>query len=209
MLRTSRFRKGCRAQPHWKQRRSDGVSSTAMVDGRKDPDELSRGVLGDEKPPAWTMRSPLKISSYLAALLASAVATTAAYLLFGRDQLPDVVMTYLLGIMLVSSRYGFGPSLVAAFSSVAAFDFVFVPPFRTFAVGDVSHGVTFAVMFLVAIVISGLTQRVRNQARAARHREAQTRALYELSRGLAGAQDRMRVIEVAAGHLENVFESRV
>jgi two-component system sensor histidine kinase KdpD len=163
----------------------------------------------DEAAPEPRPQRPFELPSYLAAVLAAAVATALAYALFGRDQLPDVVMTYLLGIMLVSSRYGFGPSIVAALSSVAAFDFMFVPPFLTFAVGDLKHTVTFAVMFLVAIVISGLTQRIRNQAETARHREQRTRALYELSRGLAGAQDRKAVIDAAAGQIESVFKCQV
>ncbi len=39
-------------------------------------------------------------------------------------------MIYLLGIVLVSMRFGIGASILAAFLSVAAFDFVFVPPFH-------------------------------------------------------------------------------
>jgi two-component system sensor histidine kinase KdpD len=145
----------------------------------------------------------------LAATLVSALASGVAFLVFGRDQLPDVVMLYLLGIMLVSSRYGFAASIFAAFVSVAAFNFLFVPPYFTLAVGDLRHAVTFAVMFLVAVVISGLTQRVRNQEAAARDREQRTRALYELSRELAGAQSLQHVLEVSAGHLERVFDSKV
>ena len=154
-------------------------------------------------------RAPLHVPSLLAAVAAAAVATGASLLLFGRDQLPDVVMIYLLGIMLVSSRVGFGASVLAAFSSVAAFDLFFVPPYLTFEVADFRHATTFLVMFLVAVVISGLTQRVRNQAQAARERERRTAALYELSRELASAQDSQAVLERAAGQLEKVFRSQV
>ncbi|HVZ36756.1 MAG TPA: ATP-binding protein [Polyangiaceae bacterium] len=118
-------------------------------------------------------------------------------------------MTYLLGIMLVSSRYGLAPSVFAAFVSVLALDFFFVPPYFTFAVADFSHAVTFLVMFLVAVVISGLTQRVRNQAESARHREQRTAALYELSRELTTAQTFHRAAEVGAAEIEKVFNSKV
>jgi two-component system sensor histidine kinase KdpD len=60
----------------------------------------------------------------------------------------------------------------------------------------------------VAIVISGLTERIRNQAAAAREREKRTSALYELSRELNAAQG-TRVIEVATRHLERVFSCKV
>lgn len=154
-------------------------------------------------------RPPLHVPSYVAAGLASAASTAVALLLFGPDQLPDVVMTYLLGIILISSRYGLPPSVFAALVSVAALDFFFVPPFLTFAVADLQHTVTFAVMFLVAIVISGLTERVRRQATAARYREQRTRALYALSRDLTGAHGAQRVVEVSAAHIEKAFESLV
>jgi two-component system sensor histidine kinase KdpD len=162
-----------------------------------------------EALPAKSVHAPLAISGYVAAAAVSLVATGVSWLLFGRGQLPDVVMTYLLGIMLVSSRFGLAPSLFAALLSVAALDLVFVPPFFTFAVADFSHAVTFAVMFLVAAVISGLTERVKNQAAAAGQREQRTAALYELSRELTSAQSSRRVMEVGAAEIEKVFNSKV
>jgi two-component system sensor histidine kinase KdpD len=163
----------------------------------------------DERLPQTRASAPLHVPSYLAATVAALVATGVAWSIFGRHQLPDVVMTYLLGIMLISSRYGLVPSVFAAFVSVLALDFFFVPPYFTFAVADFSHAVTFLVMFLVAVVISGLTQRVRNQAEAARQREQRTAALYELSRELTTAQTFHRAAEVGAKEIEKVFNSRV
>jgi two-component system, OmpR family, sensor histidine kinase KdpD len=161
------------------------------------------------KEPEKVERAPIHIPSIVAAVGVSAFSTGVTLLLFGRDQLPDVVMIYLLGIMLVSSRFRMGASVLAAFLSVAAFDFFFVPPYLTFAVADFRHATTFIVMFVVAIVISGLTQRIRNEAAAARERELRTATLYELSRELAGAQDSQSVIQAAASHIEKVFRSQV
>ncbi len=162
-----------------------------------------------QREPEKVERAPPHVPSLVAAFAVSACSTGITLLLFGRDQLPDVVMIYLLGIMLVSSRFRMGASVLAAFLSVAAFDFFFVPPYLTFAIADFRHATTFIVMFVVAIVISGLTQRVRNEAAAARERELRTATLYELSRELAGAQDSQSVIQAAAGHIEKVFRSQV
>jgi len=151
----------------------------------------------------------LHVPGYLTALGVAAASTALTLLVFGRDQLPDVVMIYLLGIMLVSSRLGFAESLFAAFASVAAFDFFFIPPYLTFRVSDFRHTTTFVVMFVVAAVISGLTQRVRNQASAARERERRTAALYGLSRELAAVQGASGVVETAAAQIANVFGARV
>lgn len=162
-----------------------------------------------EKAPEKVERAPLHLPSIVAAVAVAGFSTGVSLLVFGREQLPDVVMIYLLGIMLVSSRFRMGASVLAAFLSVAAFDFFFVPPYLTFDIADFRHGTTFTVMFVVAIVISGLTQRIRNEAAAARERELRTATLYELSRELAGAQDSHSVIQAAANHIEKVFRSQV
>jgi two-component system, OmpR family, sensor histidine kinase KdpD len=167
-----------------------------------DPDD-------QETAPDQVIRPPLHIPSLAAAVAVPALATGVNLLTFGRDQLPDVVMIYLLGIMLIASRFGMGASVLAAFLSVAAFDFCFVPPYLTFAVADLRHTTTFGVMFLVAILLSGLTQRVRNQAAAAREREARTATLYQLTRELAAARDPEEVLKAAATRLQSTFGSQV
>ncbi len=192
----------------WERLRGSFVERMVRLTGDIDVYVTAGDPEGDEKTPARAVRPPAHVPSYLAALGATALSTITAWFLFGREQLADVVMVYLLGVLLVASRVDLLPSLVAALASVAAFDFLFIPPYLTFAVGDLRHGVTFAVMFFVAAVTSGLTQRVRRQAAAWREREARTSALYALSRELSGAQDSEQVLRIAAHHLERVFASR-
>ena len=146
------------------------------------------------------------LPSYAAAVLGAGSATTLCLLVFGREQLPDVVMVYLLAVMLVASRVGLGASLFAAVLSVASFDFFFVPPYLTFAIADLRHSTTFVVLGVVAVVISGLTQRIRNQAHAARAREVRTASLYALSRGLAAAQGLEQIVQSAGHEIERAFE---
>jgi two-component system sensor histidine kinase KdpD len=150
---------------------------------------------------AARFRIPAAPWAFLAAPSSSALATLISWTAFGPKQLADVVMIYLLGIVLVALRFGYGPSLLAAVLSVLLFDFFFIPPFYTFRVGDLSHIVTFFVMFLVALVISGLTQRVRAQAEAAGQREQRTASLYALSRELAATKLVEDIAQIAARHL--------
>ena len=118
-------------------------------------------------------------------------------------------MVYLLGIIVVSMRFGYSSSLLATFLSVLLVDFFFVPPYFSFAVSDFQHVVTFAVMFVVALVISGLTKRIRDQAAAARFREQRTASLYALTRELAGMRATENLAKVAAKHLNEVFDAKV
>ena len=181
--------------------RKSGDIDVYVTAGDPDPTDTATTVERGWEPP--------DLPSYGAAALLPALCTTLAVLIFGRDQLPDVVMIYLVGIMLVSSRFGFGASNFAAFLSVAAFDFFFVPPYLTFQIADFRHATTFVVMFAVAVLISSLTQRIRNQARAAGEREQRTAALYSLSRDLAAAQGFDKVVRAAALQIEKVFRSGV
>lgn len=146
---------------------------------------------------------------YIAAFAAVVATTAAAFLLFGRDHLTDVVMTYLLGIVLISMRFGFRASIAGAVLSVLSFDFFFVPPYYTFSVADVRHVVTFGVMLLVAVVIASLTQRVKDRAAAAQRSERRIALLYAMSQEIARAQTRSAITRAAARHLEEVFESKV
>jgi two-component system sensor histidine kinase KdpD len=122
--------------------------------------------------------------------------------------LTDVAMVYLLGAGVVASGFGRGPSILAAFLSIAAFDFFFVPPRFTFAVSDFRYGLTFLVMLAIALVISGLTLRIREQAETARARERHTGALYAMSRELAATRGFSDLARVASRHLQDVFDAR-
>jgi two-component system, OmpR family, sensor histidine kinase KdpD len=148
-------------------------------------------------------------AAYAASFGAVTVSTLIGWYGFGRSQLADVVMVYLLGIVLVSMRFGYAASVLATVLSVLGLDFFFVPPLFSFRVSDVSHSVTFAMMFVVAVVISHLTRRVRDQADSARGRELRTASLYAISRELGLASSRGALLEVAARHLHEVFAAKV
>ena len=138
-----------------------------------------------------------------------ALASGIAWLTLPFFELANLVMVYLLGIVVVATRYGRGPSLMASVLSVAALDFFFVPPVFTFAVSDVRYVFTFLVMLLVGIVISGLATRIRAQAVAASQREERTAALYAMSRELASTRGVDPLLTIAARHISEVFRSQV
>src|SRR6266511_4209744 len=76
----------------------------------------------------------------------------------------DVAMLLLLGVVAVAARYRRGPALLASVVSIAAFDFLFVPPYYTFDVHDTAYLLTFVVMLVVAVTMSGLTGVIREHA---------------------------------------------
>jgi two-component system sensor histidine kinase KdpD len=138
-----------------------------------------------------------------------ALCTVLAWLLFSHLTEANLIMLYLLGVAVVAMRCGRGPAIWASVLSVAAFDFFFVPPYLTFAVTDMAYLVTFTVMLFVALVISTLTIRLRQQAEAARQRERRTASLYAMSRELASTRSVDDLLQAAARHISAVFESQV
>jgi two-component system sensor histidine kinase KdpD len=142
---------------------------------------------------------------YAVAAAVPAACTAIGFVGPGSNELVNVVMVYLLGVMLVASLFGRGPSILASALSVGAFDFFFVPPVFTFAVSDVRYVVTFSVMFLVGIVISTLASNMRTQARIAGYREKRAASLYGMSRDLAAARTEDEIVRAAASHVSAEF----
>jgi two-component system sensor histidine kinase KdpD len=135
--------------------------------------------------------------------------TALGWLMWPYFELANIIMVFLLGTVVVAPRLSRPFTIVTSVLSVAAFDFFFVPPYFTFAVSDVRYFVTFAVMLVVAIVVSSLTLRIRQQADSARHRERRTAALYDLSRELASMRGEENLIRAAARHISEVFGCQV
>jgi len=144
---------------------------------------------------------------YLLALAASGLTALLATPLRDRLDLANTAMLFLLAVVLVAVQLGRGPSILAAFCSVALFDFFFVPPRLSFAVNNVQYLVTFAVMLVVALIISHLTSGLARQAHAAETRELQTRTLYELAKALAGALSQGQVLEAGASFLRENLQA--
>ncbi len=116
----------------------------------------------------------------------------------------DVAMIFLLAVVLVASRYRQSAALLASILSIALFDFLFVPPYYTFNVHDTSYFLTFGVMLLVALSMSRLTARIREQADEARERETRAVALYAMSQELSEAATAESVLAIATRHMSEV-----
>jgi two-component system, OmpR family, sensor histidine kinase KdpD len=103
---------------------------------------------------------------YAWSVVATAAATVAGLLLRPYIDPVNVAMLYLLAVVIVALRFSRGASAATAVLCVLVFDFVFVPPYLSFAVNDAQYLVTFSIMLAVGLVISGLSEAARREARA-------------------------------------------
>ena len=154
-----------------------------------------------------TGRSAATLRGYGVAVLVCGLTTALATPLSEYFDLANIVMLFLLAVVLVAVRYGRGPAVLAAFSSVALFDFFLVPPRFSFAVNDIQYLLTFAVMLTVALITGQLTAGLKRQAELVSQRERRTLALYEMSRELAGALTLGQVTEIARRFLRDVVRA--
>jgi two-component system sensor histidine kinase KdpD len=169
-----------------------------------------RGEEGEPEPRrAGRLARPTNWRQLGWAVGTAGLCTALGWVMFPFFHLSDIIMVYLLGTVLVAPRLSRPFTILTSIFSVAAFDFFFVPPYFTFAVSDVQYFVTFAVMLVVAIVVSSLTVRIRQQADAARYRERRTAALYDLSRELAGTRGEENLVQAAVRHISEVFGCQV
>lgn len=162
----------------------------------------------DKSPPVFAQRwrhSPLRNYGY--ALLATALVTLFCELLNPWFDAQDFIPIYILGTVVLASRFGRGPSVLYAVLGVSAFNFFFVPPLYTLQIYDSSYFVTFAVMLVTSIIITQMSYRLRWQALFSRKRERQTEALYVLARDLSSARGRENLIAVTARNIQELFDA--
>jgi two-component system, OmpR family, sensor histidine kinase KdpD len=165
------------------------------------------GETGERKETPYMIPPPkIELSDYGASLLLFILATLLCFLMFPYFHLSNLIMVYLLGVMITATSCGRGPAILSSFLSVLGFDFFFVPPRYSFTVEEAQYIVTFFVMFLVALVISHLANRLRQQAQVARHQEREALAMHGLSRLLAGTRGKENIFQVAVHYMAEIFD---
>jgi two-component system sensor histidine kinase KdpD len=166
---------------------------------------------GEEAPPAAARRlKPRRlIGEYLLATCGVGLCTGLGFILFPYLALTNLAMIYLMTVVIISSFLARGPAIFSSFLSVAVFAFFFVPEYYSFVVANTEYTITLVVMLLVSILVSGLTARIRHQARVARQQERQTAALFEMSQNLTAMDSLEELLKVAAEQITRIFDCRV
>ena len=154
----------------------------------------------------WHQPAKLPVKDNVAAAAIVAACTVVSVLL--RDQLApaNLAMIFLLGVVAVAMFARRRTAFLTSILSVAAFDFFCVPPYFTFAVSDYEYVVTFAAMLTVALIISGLTVKMRDQAAHAVDRESRTQALYQFTRELAAESHSFELARRATQLIHEAFQ---
>jgi two-component system sensor histidine kinase KdpD len=136
-----------------------------------------------------------KASRHALAVGACVLTTLLALPLLGRVDLANIVLLFVLAVVMVATFLGRWPAVLASFIAVACFDFFFVPPRFSFTVAHFQYLITFAVMLVVSLVISHLTNAYREKALEEAQRATESALLHELAQALAGAPTLQEVVD--------------
>ena len=160
-------------------------------------------------PQRRSMLRPGSPMHYAIPVVTVAAAATVAKLLMRLVDLPDPSMLFLTAVLVTAVIGGLIPSVIASVFGLVVYDFFFVQPVFTFTVTKPQDLVSLSVFLIVGIITSQLTARIRDQAEAARQREARTDALYAFSRQIAGAVGLDDLVPMVARHVAELFNAEV
>jgi K+-sensing histidine kinase KdpD len=139
-------------------------------------------------------------NNLLAILLVFAM--TVPMWVIGRDTLGEAVIAllYLLPVSWSAYRYGQLAGICAALTAALMFDFLFIPPFYTFAIARLEGWLVLAIFLGIAIVVVG-----RIQASISKAHEATF--MYELSAALSGVRTQDAVARTLVRQIQQLFQA--
>jgi len=141
------------------------------------------------------------LCSSLLAVLTVAL-TTIPLFLIGRDTLGEAViaLVYLVPVTWSANRWGQLPGISAALTATLAFNFLFIPPFYTFAIGSLEGWLVLAIFLGVAVVVVGRIQASLSKARDAVF-------MYEMSAAICGQRTPEAIAYSVAKQIQQLFQA--
>lgn len=160
-------------------------------------------------PTTPSRRRPVALWPYAYALAIAAAVGLSGSVFPSRLEPVNLTTLNLLVVIIVAYYWGRGPAILAAWLGAATFYLAVAPRLTVQGVMSPQFLLTLTGLLVVGLVIGTLTSRIRDQAQAARAREATTAALYALSRDLAAAVNMEEILNAVTGHISSVFSRQV
>jgi len=154
-------------------------------------------------------RRPVALLPYAFALVIASAVGLSGTVFPSRLEPVNLTTLNLLVVVIVAYYWGRGPAILAAWLSAATFYLAVAPRLTVRGVVSPQFLLTLTGLLVVGLVIGTLTSRIREQAQAARAREASTAALYALSRDLAAASSMEEILNAVTRHISSVFSRQV
>ncbi len=141
------------------------------------------------------------LASATGVIVALAGCTALAFALEAWLGLNDASSVYLLGVAGVAIVSGTVPAIAAALGAFVIYNFLFVDPRFSLIVGGPQELLTLLLLLGLGVLIARLAGLQRDRARQAARREREARAIFGISRVLAGGEPLDRSVGAAVERL--------
>lgn len=153
-----------------------------------------------------SLRTMMKCAALMILLLAGASMIGYLFDWTGFSE-TNTVITYLLAVHMIAwltdgFLWGILSSLVATF----LFNYFFTEPYLTFSVNDPSYIITFVIMTVVALITSTIASHAKKSALVARRKEAETKAVYNLTNHLTDADNIRDIVGFAISEISECLD---
>ncbi|OYX14594.1 MAG: two-component sensor histidine kinase [Rhizobiales bacterium 32-66-8] len=176
-------------------RSASGIAVHVVTFGADEPSSVQRLRL----PPLG------QVGGYLVAALCVAVATVVGAGLTRWVPLPNVSMVYLLAVLVPAILFGVWPAVFASVLSALAYNFFFIDPLYTFTVAHPYEVLALIIFVIIAVLMSAIAGRAREQAKAAILRVRAARRLFEFTRKLSSLAQTSAICEAAAAEIQAIL----
>ncbi len=120
----------------------------------------------------------------------------------------NVALLYLLPVLVAATRYGLRTGLVTGLASSLAYNFFFIPPIYTFTIADPQNLITVMVLLGIAVLVSQLASRVRDNAVLAQRSATQNGALAGFARQLTAITTETDLGQVLCAEVARLIDVR-
>jgi two-component system sensor histidine kinase KdpD len=124
-------------------------------------------------------------------------------------ELPPIIITYLIPVLIASIRWGYLAAAVATVAGAASAAFFFYRPVHTLYVEDPARRLGILIFAIVAGVAAHLAVRMRRESEIVRRREKEIGDLYAFSRRLAGSHSTSDIFDAIQKHLSTLVGRKV
>ncbi len=113
----------------------------------------------------------------------------------------NLAMIFMVSVLVSGLAFGLWPAITAAATAALVYNFFFLDPRMSLAIGHPADVLTFIVFFAVAMATGWLTGQVRDQARATAQRASAIASLLAASRRLSAAAKKQDAAQALAEQL--------
>jgi two-component system sensor histidine kinase KdpD len=138
---------------------------------------------------------------HVLSLLFVGLAGTVAAVLDRLSQGADLAMIFLVSVLMSALAFGLWPAVTAAAAAALVYNFFFLDPPLSFAIGHAADVLTFVVFFAVAMTTGWMAGRIRDQGVAMSRRASAITALLAASRTLSASAKRDETAQALAEQL--------